>query len=191
MLDMIRNSIKDTPEAAALFYDELARIVQLGGIDPKIEVHSNFLWHSVSSNNWSCSLRNWRQFATLLLVPPRNDVWETSAQISYWWRVTTQIRIVLLIGWSKISANQKNYPDPGSVASFIKFLRSLFRRHFVGKSPWWRRKCKLFSQTIAISICLTNWIRFKRIGALVDLLEPYITRVFYRDLFRSSTLTLS
>ena len=43
MLDMIRNSIKDTPEAAALFYDELARIVQLGGIDPKIEVHSNFL----------------------------------------------------------------------------------------------------------------------------------------------------
>ena len=43
MLDMIRNSIKDTPEAAALFYDELARIVQLGGIDRKIEVHSNFL----------------------------------------------------------------------------------------------------------------------------------------------------
>ena len=47
MLDMIRNSIKDTPEAAALFYDELARIVQLGGIDPKIEVHSNFPQHSV------------------------------------------------------------------------------------------------------------------------------------------------
>ena len=43
MLDMIRNSIKNTPEAAALFYDELARIVQLGGIDPKIEVHSNLL----------------------------------------------------------------------------------------------------------------------------------------------------
>ena len=98
---------------------------------------------------------------------PREMTRETSAQISYWWRVTTQIRIVLLIGSSKISANQKHYPDPGSVASFIKFLRSLFRRHFVGKSPWWRRKCKLFSQTIAISICLTNWIRFKRIGALV------------------------
>ena len=38
MLDMIRNSISDAPEAAALFYDELARIIQLGGIDPKIEV---------------------------------------------------------------------------------------------------------------------------------------------------------
>ncbi len=39
MLDMIRNSISQTPEAAALFYDELARIIQIGGIDPKIEVH--------------------------------------------------------------------------------------------------------------------------------------------------------
>ena len=38
MLDMIRNSISQTPEAAALFYDELARIIQNGGIDPKIEV---------------------------------------------------------------------------------------------------------------------------------------------------------
>ena len=53
MLDMIRNSIKDTSEAAALFYDELARIVQLGGIDPKIEVHSNFPQHSVPTNNWN------------------------------------------------------------------------------------------------------------------------------------------
>ena len=39
ILDMIRNSISQAPEAAALFYDELARIIQLGGIDPKIEVH--------------------------------------------------------------------------------------------------------------------------------------------------------
>ncbi|XP_022805734.1 Fanconi anemia group D2 protein-like [Stylophora pistillata] len=37
MLEMIRNSTNQTPEAAALFYDELARIIQLGGIDPKIE----------------------------------------------------------------------------------------------------------------------------------------------------------
>ena len=40
MLDMIRSSTNQTPEAAALFYDELARIIQLGGIDPKIEVQS-------------------------------------------------------------------------------------------------------------------------------------------------------
>lgn len=38
MLEMIRNSTNQNPEAAALFYDELARIIQVGGIDPKIEV---------------------------------------------------------------------------------------------------------------------------------------------------------
>ena len=32
-----------------------------------------------------------RHFATPPLVFPRNDVWETSAEIPYWWRDTTQI----------------------------------------------------------------------------------------------------
>ena len=36
--------------------------------------------------------------ATLRLVSPTNDVWETSAEIPYWWRITTQIWVVLLIG---------------------------------------------------------------------------------------------
>ena len=36
--------------------------------------------------------------ATLPLVSPTNDVWETSAEIPYWWRITTQIWVVLLIG---------------------------------------------------------------------------------------------
>jgi len=43
MLDMTRNSVSQAPEAAALFYDELARIIQLGGIDPKIEVQGHML----------------------------------------------------------------------------------------------------------------------------------------------------
>ena len=34
---------------------------------------------------------NSRHFAKLPLVSPRNDVWETNAEIAYWWRVTTQI----------------------------------------------------------------------------------------------------
>ena len=45
---MIRNSISQTPEAAALFYDELARIIQLGGIDPKIEVEINFIYQLIN-----------------------------------------------------------------------------------------------------------------------------------------------
>jgi len=34
---------------------------------------------------------NSRHLATLPLVSPPNDVWETSAEIRYWWLVTTQI----------------------------------------------------------------------------------------------------
>ena len=46
---------------------------------------------------------NSRHFATQITVSPRNDVWETSAEIPYWWRVTTHVWVVLLIGWSKFS----------------------------------------------------------------------------------------
>ena len=44
---------------------------------------------------------NSRYFATSPLVSPRIDVWGTSAEISSLSRVTTQIRVVLLIGWVK------------------------------------------------------------------------------------------
>ena len=46
---------------------------------------------------------NRRLFTTPPLVSPRNDVWATSAEIPYWWRVTTQIWEVLLIGWRQNS----------------------------------------------------------------------------------------
>ena len=41
---------------------------------------------------------NSRHLAKLPLVFPPNDVWETSSEIPYWWRVTTQIWVVRLIG---------------------------------------------------------------------------------------------
>ena len=41
---------------------------------------------------------NSRHFTTPLLGSQRNDVWETSAEIPYWWRDTTQIWEVRLIG---------------------------------------------------------------------------------------------
>ena len=34
------------------------------------------------------------------VVSPRNDVWRTNGEIPYWWRITTQIWVVLLIGFS-------------------------------------------------------------------------------------------
>ena len=41
---------------------------------------------------------NNRHVATLPVVSSPNDVWETSAEIPYRWRVTTQIWVVILIG---------------------------------------------------------------------------------------------
>ena len=49
------------------------------------------------------------------MVAPRNDVWETSAEIPCWWRVATQIWLGLLIG----RASQKHYPYLGSDASSV------------------------------------------------------------------------
>ena len=69
--------------------------------------------------------------------PPLNDVWETSAEIPYWWRVTTQIWVVLLIGWIKFPTRpdqSEALPRSGQwrVIS-MEFLRSFLRRHLAGK----------------------------------------------------------
>ena len=65
------------------------------------------------SGSWEKS----RHFATLPLVSLQNDVWETSAEIPYWWRVTTQIWVV--------TRHQYNYG--------MEFRRSFLRRHLAGK----------------------------------------------------------
>ena len=48
-----------------------------------------------------------------------NVKWETSAKIPYWWCITSQIKIVILIGWKFVSTNQRHYPDLGSAASSV------------------------------------------------------------------------
>ena len=62
---------------------------------------------SVNSTNggkhqaWQCLTQNTglrKQRTARRVVFPRNDVWQISAEIPYWWRFTTQIRVVLLIG---------------------------------------------------------------------------------------------
>ena len=86
----------------------------------------------------SLAWENSRHSATLPLVFPRNDVWETSAEIPYWWRVTTQIWVVLLIvrAAREICFNQsETLPIPGywRVIS-MEFLRSFLRRDFTEKA---------------------------------------------------------
>ena len=80
---------------------------------------------------------NSQHLATLSLVPPPNDLWETSAEIPYGWRVTTQIWIMFLIGWIKfLMRHNQSEALPGSWKWCIismEFLRSFLRRHFAGK----------------------------------------------------------
>ena len=52
---------------------------------------------------WAIAWESSRHFATPPLVSPRNDFWETSAEIPYRWRVITEIWVVLLIGLKQIS----------------------------------------------------------------------------------------
>ena len=75
------------------------------------------------------------------MVSPRNDVWESSAEIPYWWRVTTQIWV------PRGTTNQKHHPDRGSdtssVSNFcVRFSNVISRETIDGVA-----KCRgLFSQ---------------------------------------------
>ena len=62
---------------------------------PRAQWNCTFRLHrpDPSHQAWESS----RHFTTPTMVSPRNDVWETNAEIPYWWRVTTQICVVLLI----------------------------------------------------------------------------------------------
>ena len=76
-------------------------------------------------------------FATLPLVSPPNDIWETSTEIPYWWCTTTQIWVVLLIGWIKFPTRYDHSEAlPKSVLWCVismEFLCSFLRRHLAGK----------------------------------------------------------
>ena len=56
---------------------------------------------------WPLAWENGRHLAMAPKVSSWNDVWAKSAEIPYWWRVTTQ------------STSQKHYPDLGSDASSV------------------------------------------------------------------------
>ena len=70
----------------------------------------------------SCKPLAWeyrRHFATLPppvppppVVSPRNNVLEMRAEIPYWWRVTTQIWEVFLIGWSRFPTRHVYFLPP-------------------------------------------------------------------------------
>ena len=84
---------------------------------------------------------NWSVLSTAVNGQPRIS-WENSRHFAmptqaYWWHVTTQIWVVLLIGWSKFSTRYdqlETLPSSGwwHVIS-MEFLNSFLRRFFSGK----------------------------------------------------------
>ena len=76
-------------------------------------------------------------FAMPPLVSPRNNVWGTTAEIPYWWRVTIQIWLVLLIGCAdmEICFIQSDTVTRSWQwhANVTKFLRLSPRSHSAGK----------------------------------------------------------
>ena len=67
------------------------------------------------------------QFETPPVVSPRNNVWEMSAEIPYWWCVTTPIWLVVLIGWSRFPTRHdqseqlpRSFPDPSLLLSLTR-----------------------------------------------------------------------
>ena len=71
------------------------------------------------------------------LVSSPNDVWEMSAEIPYWWHITTQIWVVLLIGRIKFPMRHDQseaLPRSGQwhIIS-MEFLCLFLRRPLVGK----------------------------------------------------------
>ena len=84
------------------------------------------------------------------LVSPRNDVCGRSEEIPYWWRVTTKIWVVLLIGWSKFSSwhNQSEVLlDLDSDTRSACNICSRFSHVILwGMTSGGFAKCRLFSQ---------------------------------------------
>ena len=152
------------------------------------KIASIVLFSTASTLAWE----NSQHLVTLQLVSPPNDVWETSAEIPYWWPVTTQICVVLLIGWIKFPSgtiNQKHYPDMGSDGSLVwnfctRFSDVIWLRllqlHFRYTRAYWRvgdvRPRKLWPSTSIwpafVCISLIHYPKHKRTLIFTIFLSP-------------------
>ena len=67
-------------------------------VEGKISLHSLLaLKFWLYSNKLFVTLRKQQHLLIPQLDSPQNDAWEMSAEIPYWWCITTQIWIVLLL----------------------------------------------------------------------------------------------
>ena len=109
------------------------------------------------------NLKGQPHFATPPLVSPRKDVWEASAEIPYWWRLTSQIWVVLLIGRAakEIYFNQSE-ALPRSFHSIFPLLKKMF--------PTWLKQTFLCVHCDGSALCFST-------ASLSLLSAPVITQL--------------
>ena len=108
----------------------------------KTKAKQNF-FISLPTERSLSALENSRLFATPPLVSPLNDVWETRAEIPYWWRSD----LGSACDWLKICFNQSQALPRSRqcrVTSF-EFLCSFFRCRFAENQCWRRGMSAVFS----------------------------------------------
>ena len=98
--------------------------------------------HQTFSNAESIAWESSQHFVMPQLVSLWNDVWATSTRIPYWWCVTNQIWIVLLIGRSKFSMqNDQSEALPKSLnVSSVRNSCTRFTHVISRGNQWWCRE---------------------------------------------------
>ena len=92
----------------------------------------------------------------MVLASLKNDVRKMSAEI------TSQIWIVLLIGWKFASSTQKQYLDRVSDTSLVGVSALIFQTSFHGETTGGITKCLLSSQA-TLSFLTTNLYMYNEV----------------------------
>ena len=118
----------------AHFLNRLPDLSSLAGMLTHLNLSFNDLWVSMTLVTAWCFF-NARKQPKFRDTPPLISPAKWRLRIPYWWRVTTQIWVVLLTGQPVPISQSEALPISRQwhVVS-MKFLHSLIRRHFAGKT---------------------------------------------------------
>ena len=101
-------------------YDGNESVQKVTGLISKTTImhaHVTSLFHCCRSmtKTWNVLTRRFKQPEKTVDIlrrhhwfPRENDVWATSVEIPFWWRVTTHIWALLLIGWKLLSQHDQS-----------------------------------------------------------------------------------
>ena len=114
-------------------------------------------------------------------LSPRNNVWETSAEIPYWWRVTSQIWLVEA-NFPLGTTNQRHYQDLGisALVSQVSFCGE-------ARGRLWSSQWFLNSVSYEVPSCVNNLHLLAchfYFGKNINRVKPF--KIFSRNISKSS-----